>query len=93
MTPLRTCPVDRATPSLGLRHGQAPNARPPAQKLLQPLVDLVNVAAPTAIRCCCVGVSQLERAALEVSQIVWYGGVSVAFQFAFQEQGKEWHPA
>ena len=32
VTPLRTCPVDRVAPSLGLRHGQAPNARPPAGK-------------------------------------------------------------
>ena len=32
--------------------------------------------------------SKLERAALEVSQLVWYCGSSVAFQ----EQGKELHP-
>ena len=48
-----------------------------------------HVAPPTAIRDCCVGCSELERAALEVSQLVWYGGSSVGFQ----EQGKEWHPA
>ena len=75
----------------GLRHGQASNARPPAPILPQPRVDLEHVAPPTAIRAgdCCVGCSELERAALEVSQLVWYGGSSVSFQ----EQGKEWHPA
>ena len=88
VTPLRTCPVDRVAP-LGLRLVQAPNARPPAPKLPQPRVELVHVAPPTAIRCGCVGGSELERAALQVSQLVWYGGSSVAFQ----EQGKEWHPA
>ena len=44
MTPLQTCPVDRGTPFLCLRHGQAPNARPPTPKLPQPRVDLVHVA-------------------------------------------------
>ena len=55
VTPLRACPVDRVAPYLGLRHGQAPNARPPAPKLPQPRVDLVHVAPPTAIRGGCVG--------------------------------------
>ena len=42
VTPLRTCPVDRVAPSLGLRYGQAPKARPLAPKLPQPPVDLVH---------------------------------------------------
>ena len=53
----------------------------------QPRVDFVHVAPPTAIRGGCVGgsdsTSELERTALEVSQLVWYGGSCVAFQ----EQG------
>ena len=67
-TPLRTCPVDRVAPFLGLRPGQAPNARPPAPKLPQPRVDLVHVAPPTAIRGGCVGSSELERTALELER-------------------------
>ena len=46
VTPLRTCPVDRVAPFLCLRHGQAPDARPPSPKLPQPRVDLVHVAPP-----------------------------------------------
>ena len=93
VTPLRTCPVDRVAaafaPFLCLRHRQAPNARPPTPKLPQSLVDLVHVAPPTAISGGRVCDSKLGRAALEVSQLVWYGGSKVAFQ----EQGKERHPA
>ena len=47
VTPLRPCPDDHVAPFLGLRHGQAPNARPPAPELPQSLVDLVHVAPPT----------------------------------------------
>ena len=48
MTPLRPCPDDHVAPFRGLRHGQAPNARPPAPKLPPLRVDLVYVAPPTA---------------------------------------------
>ena len=89
VTQLRPCHDDHVAPFRSLRHGQAPNARPPAPKLPQPRVGLIHVAPPTAIRGCCICNSELERAALEVSQPVWYGGSSVAFQ----EQGKEWGPA
>ena len=41
--------------------------------LPQPRVDLVNIAPPMAIRGGFVGCSELERAALQVSQLVWYG--------------------
>ena len=85
VTPLRPCPDDHVATFLSLRHGQAPNARPPAPKLPQPWVDLVHVAPPTAIRGGSVCGSELERAALEVSQLVWYGGSSITFQ----EQGKD----
>ena len=44
VTPLRTCPVDRVAQSIGLRHGRAPNARPPAPNLPLPRVDLAHVA-------------------------------------------------
>ena len=51
VTPLRSCPDDYVAPFLGLRHGQAHNARPPAPKLPQPEPrvdsDLIHVA-PTA---------------------------------------------
>ena len=87
MTPLRPCPDDHVAPFLGLRQARtgprAPNARPPAPKLPQPRVELVHVAPPTAIRGGCIGCSELEHAALEVSQLVWICGESVA---AFQEQ-------
>ena len=84
VTPLQTCPVDRVMPSLSLRHWQAPNVRPPSPKLPQPLVDLQHIAPPPAIRVNggWVGCSKLEHTALQVWQLVWYGGCS----FAFQEQ-------
>ena len=49
VTPLRPCPDDHVTPLIGLRHGQAPNARPSAPKLQQPQVELVNIAPPTTL--------------------------------------------
>ena len=88
-TPRRPSPVDSIAPFLGLRHGQTPQARPPAPKLPQPWVDLIHVAPPTAISGGCVGGPVLERAALEVPQLVRYCRSSVALQ----ETGKEWHPA
>ena len=73
VTPLRPSPVDRIAPFLGLGHGQTPQARPPAPKLPQPWVDLIHVAPPTAISGGCVGGPVLERAALEVPQLLRYG--------------------
>ena len=64
-------------------------ARPAAPKLQQPWVDLVHVAPPAAISGGRVGGPVLERAALEVPQLVRYGGSSVPVQ----ETGEKWHPA
>ena len=91
MTPLRPSPDNRRrlAPLLGLRHRQTPQARPPAPKLPQPWVDLVDVASPTAIHSGCICDPLLKRAGLEVQQFVRYGRSSVALQ----ETGKEWHPA
>ena len=69
VTPLRPCPDAHVAPFLGLRHGQAPYARPPAPKLPQPQIDLIHVAPPNALCCCCIYGSELECAALEVSQL------------------------
>ena len=74
--PLRPCPDDHVAPFRCLRHGKAPNARPPVPYLPKPLVDLVHVAHPTAIHCCFVCGSKLELFVLEVSQLLWYGGSS-----------------
>ena len=61
VTLLRPCLDDHIVPFLCLRH---------APKLPHPRVDLIYIAPrqppPTAIGCCCVGSSELERAALEV---------------------------
>jgi len=89
LTPLRPSPDDRLAPLLSLRHRQTPQARPPAPKLPQPWVDLVDVAPPTAIHSGCICDPVLKRAGLEVLQLVRYGRSSVALQ----ETGKEWHPA
>jgi hypothetical protein len=70
VAPLRPCTDDLVTPFLGFRHGKNPQTRPSASKLLQPRVNLIHVAPPTAISCCCIGGSELERAALEVSELV-----------------------
>ena len=91
MTPLRPSPDDRLAPLLSLRHRQTPQARPPAPKLPQPWVDLVDVAPPTAIHSGRICDPVLKRAGLEVPQLVRYGRSSVAFKL--QETGKEWHPA
>jgi len=89
LTPLRPSPDDRLAPLLSLRHRQTPQARPPAPKLPQPWVDLVDVAPPTAIHSGSICDPVLKRAGLEVPQLVRYGRSSVALQ----ETGKEWHPA
>ena len=44
VTPLRPCPDGHVAPFRCLRHGQAPNARPPAPQPPQPQVHLVHVA-------------------------------------------------
>ena len=89
LTPLRPSPDDRLVPLLSLRHRQTTQARPPAPKLLQPWVDLVDVAPPTAIHSGSICDPVLKRAGLEVPQVMRYGRSSVALQ----ETGKEWHPA
>jgi len=89
LTPLRPSPDDRLAPLLSLRHRQTPQARPPAPKLPQPWVDLVDVAPPTAIHSGCICDPVLKRAGLEVLQLVRNGRSSVALQ----ETGIEWHPA
>ena len=48
VNPLLTCPVDRVAPSLGLRHWQAPNERPPAPKLPKPLLYILHPPQPSA---------------------------------------------
>jgi hypothetical protein len=91
VTPLRTnrtCLVDRVAP-LGLRYGQALKVRPPAPKLPQPWVDLIQVTPPTAIHLRLRQPFRTGTCCSEVSQLVGYDGSSVALQ----EQGKEWHPA
>ena len=55
VAPLCPCPDAHVAPFLGLRHGQAPYARPPAPKLPQPLIEytllplLPSVAAASAV--------------------------------------------
>ena len=75
VTPLRTCPVDpgRVAPSL-FSDADRPPMRGLTRPSCQPRIDFVHIAPPTAIRGGCVGSSELERAALEVSQLVRYGG-------------------
>ena len=65
VTPLQTWPVDRVAPFLSLSIARPPSPKV-GPKLPQPQVDLIHIAPPIAILCCCVCCSKLERAALEV---------------------------